>query len=129
MRYVIIIATLHALIFLLTRHLKLQSHLLEFPESHTGANIADELESIMDEWKLHKQGLSAVTTDNGSNVVSAIDVLGCIRMPCFSHTSQLAVEQVLKLPRVSSALARCRRLVSHFNHSAKSTYMLKQKQT
>ena len=111
---------------------KLRSHLLEtreFPESHTGANIAEELESIMDEWKLHKQGLSAVTTDNGSNVVSAIDILGCIRMPCFSHTLQLAVEQVLKLPRVSSALARCRRLVSHFNHSAKSTYMLKQKQT
>lgn len=50
-------------------------------------------------------------------------------MPCFNHTLQLAVEQVLKLPRVSSALARCRRLVSHFSHSAKSTYMLKQKQT
>ena len=110
----------------------LQSHLLEtkeFPESHTGANIAEELETIMDEWKLHKQGLSAITTDNGSNVVSAINMLECMRMPCFSHTLQLAVERVLKLPRVSTALARCRRLVSHFNHSAKSTYMLKQKQT
>ena len=79
--------------------------------------------------KLHKQGLSAVTTDNCSNVVSAIDILGCIRMPCFSHTLQLAVEQVLKLTRVSSALVRCRRPVSHFNHSVKSTYMLNQKQT
>ena len=50
-------------------------------------------------------------------------------MPCFSHTLQLAVEEVVKIPVVSKALARCRRLVSHFNHSAKSTYMLKQKQS
>ena len=111
---------------------KLQSHLLshlletrEFPETHTGANIAEELENIMDEWKLDKRCLSALTTDNCSNIVSATDILECIRMTYFSHTLQLAVEQVLKLSRVSSALARCRRLVSHFNHSAKSTYMLK----
>lgn len=52
-------------------------------------------------------------------------ILECMRMPCFSHTLQLAVEQVLKLPRV---LAKCRHLVSHFNHSTKSTYWLKPKQ-
>ena len=49
-------------------------------------------------------------------------------MPCFSHTLQLAVKVVLKLPEVSRALARCRYLVTHFNRSAKSTYLLKQKQ-
>ena len=49
-------------------------------------------------------------------------------MPGFSHTLQLAVEVVLKLPEVLRALARCRHLVAHFNCSAKSTYLLKQKQ-
>ena len=44
-------------------------------------------------------------------------------MPCFSHTLQLAVEVVLKLPEVSRALARCRQLVGHFNRSAKSSYV------
>ena len=38
-------------------------------------------------------------------------------MPCFIHTLQFAVEVVLKLPEVSHALARCRHLVAHFNHS------------
>ena len=38
----------------------------EFPENHTGANFAEELEAILDEWKLDKHGLSAVTTDNCS---------------------------------------------------------------
>jgi len=108
---------------------KLQSHLLEtkeFPEDHTVANIAEELELMLDEWKLDKQGHSAVTTDNCSNIVCATQILDCIRMPCFSHILQLVVEEVVKIPVVSKAFAR--RLVSHFNHSAKSSYMLKQKQ-
>ena len=49
-------------------------------------------------------------------------------MPCFSHTLQLTVEVVFMLPEVSRALARCRHLVTHFNRSAKSTYLLKEKQ-
>ena len=57
---------------------QLASHLLEtkeFPESHTGSNIADELLVILDEWKLAPQILTAVTTDNGANIVLAADIL------------------------------------------------------
>ena len=110
---------------------QLQSHLLEnveFPESHTGINISEELEAILEEWKLPQDNLSAVTTDNGTNIVSALEILQWKRMPCFSHTLQLAVEVVLKLPEVSRAIARCRQLVGHFNRSAKSSYLLQQKQ-
>ena len=109
----------------------LQSHLLEtveFPESHTGINISEELEVILEEWKLSQVNLSAVTTDNRSNIVSALEIAQWKRMPCFSHTLQLAVDVVLKLPEVSRALARCRQLVGFFNRSAKSSYLLKQKQ-
>ena len=35
---------------------------------------------------------------------------------------------MLLLPVVSKAVARCRRLVSHFHHSSKSSYLLKKKQ-
>ena len=38
------------------------------------------------------------------------------------------MEDALKLSQVSRVLARCRRLVSHFHHSAKSAYLLRQKQ-
>ena len=69
-----------------------------------------------------------MTTDNGTNIVYASEILQWKRMPCFSHTLQLAVEVVLKLPEVSRALARCRQLVGHFNRSAKSSYLLQQKQ-
>ena len=106
----------------------LRNHLLEtkeFPDTHTANNIAEELETILQEWNLPQDKLCAVTTDNGTNIVLAADILGWQRMPCFSHTLQLAVEKAMSLPDVSRALARCRCLVSHFNHSSKSTYLLK----
>ena len=87
---------------------QLASHLLEtkeFPESHTGSNIADELLVILDEWKLAPQMLTAVTTDNGPNI------LNWPRMPCFSHSLHLAVETANKLLQVSRALTHCKRLV------------------
>ena len=115
----------------ITDEYSLESHLLEtkeFPESHTAQNIAEELEGILQEWNLPLDKLCAATTDNGTNIVLAAEILGWQRIPCFSHTLQLAVERATCLPEVSRALAQCRRLVTHFNHSSKSTYLLKRKQ-
>ena len=111
---------------------ELQSHLLdtrEFSESHTGENIATELKEILGEWNMSLENLVAATTDNGSNIVLTTEMLDWTRMPCFSHTLQLAVEVILKIPEVVKALARCRRLVTHFRHSPRSTHLLRQKQT
>eukprot|EP00118_Oscarella_pearsei_P005687 m.26176 g.26176 ORF g.26176 m.26176 type:complete len:173 (+) comp29152_c0_seq1:383-901(+) len=98
----------------------LNHHLLEtkeFGESHTGANIADELAEILQDWDMCQDKLSCATTDNGSNIVSASALLGWQRMPCFSHTLQLAVEKVTSLPDVSKALARlCPILIIPQNH-------------
>ena len=100
----------------------------EFSDSHTGINIADELLAILSNWKLVPTMLSAITTDNGSNIVLATSILEWPRLACFSHTLQLAVEAATSLPQLSRALGRCRRLVGHFNHSYKSCYILKKKQ-
>ena len=110
---------------------KLQSHLLEakeFSDRHTGNNIAEELPVILDRWGLKPEMLSAATTDNGSNIVSAMEILKWTHMRCFSHTLQLAVHATLNLHKVSKAVSRCRRLVNHFHHSYKSSYLLRQKQ-
>jgi len=109
----------------------LKSHLLEvhnFPDSHTGENIMTELQEVFSRWSLLPSNLASFVTDNGSNIVRAFTLLGWPRVSCFSHTLQLAVEEAVKIPAVSKALARVRRLVTHFNHSPKATYVLKQKQ-
>ncbi len=109
------------------------AYLLEtvgFPEAHTGPTIAEKLQEILENW-LSQEKLSTITTDNGTNITYIVAALGITQwkqMSWFSHTLQLAVEVVLKLTEVSSPLAKCRHLVAHFNRSAKSTYLLKQKQ-
>ena len=109
----------------------MKSHLLEvheFPDNHTGENIMVELEEVFSRWNLSCSNLAAFVTDNSSNMIRAFNLLSWPHVCCFSHTLNLAVEEVFKISAVSKALARLRRLVNHFHHSVKATYVLKQKQ-
>ena len=42
------------------------------PGDHTAANIQVMLENVMGEWDLSSDRLTAITTDNGSNIVKAV---------------------------------------------------------
>ena len=67
---------------------QLKSYLLEtleFPEAHTSSNIAEELQEVLTNWKLPQDKISAITTDNGANIVAALDIVQWKRMPCFSR--------------------------------------------
>lgn len=92
----------------LSKSFELHHYLLEtreFPTTHSGANIADEVKCVLKEWDIKMNTLIAITTDNGANITSAVRILGLIHVPCFSNTLQLAVEKVLKLPAVVKAVA------------------------
>ena len=84
----------------------------------------------LSEWKLSDQNLVGVVTDNGTNIVAAIDDLNRtnVYFPYFSHTLQLGIHKAVVLPSIQKALAWCKQLVGHFHHSSKSSYLLKQKQ-
>ena len=86
------------------------------------------MECVLKEWNIKMNTVTAITTDNGANITSAVQMLDLTHIPCFSHTLQLAVEKVLKLPVVVKAVAQYRRIVTHFHHSSKSYYQLKEKQ-
>ena len=77
----------------------------EFPEAHTAVNIADELQNILQEWEIKGDMVSTITTDNGANITLAVRILDWFHVPCFSHTLQLGVEKVLKIPAVKKASA------------------------
>ena len=100
----------------------------EFPDSHTAVNISEEVTDVLSQWNMPVSGIVVATTDNGANITAAVELFGVSRLPCFSHTLQLAVEQALKLPEVSKLVGRCKRLVAYFNRSPKSCYLLHQKQ-
>jgi len=89
----------------------------------------ESLQQILMEWELDSDKLLAVTTDNGSNIALALRKLGWSRISCFNHTLQLSVEKALTLCSVAKAISKCKQLVSHFNHSPHSSYVLQQKQS
>ena len=79
----------------------MRSHLVEtkeFAAAHTGELITEALEEVLSEWNLSHEKLVAATTDNGSNLVGAMDLLGWTCISCFSHTIQLAIEKVMDIP-------------------------------
>lgn len=118
---------------------ELQSRLLQcsyLPGSHTGELLAEEIAESMVEWGLAKSAhisdtlgaslphLSAVTSDNGSNIVKACSVLGCGRIPCFGHCLNLAVKKGLEDERIVRALTAVRKVVRHFAHSGQKQQQL-----
>lgn len=80
-------------------------------DKHTGKNIAQALLSIKEEF--HIKELVALTTDNAANMVVAGREAEVTRVPCFSHTLQLVVNEILKVPEVSGPLTESRKLVSY----------------
>ena len=90
------------------------------PEDHTGKNIADALTQALDQWKLQQSSLVTLTTDNGTNMISAGQLLGWRRISCFGHNLHLAVTNSTKNDeRVGRAIGICKKLVSCFSHSWK----------
>jgi len=79
----------------------------------------------------------AITTDNARNMVNLTTCKegGFQRVPCFAHTLQLAIKDGLssgtdknRKGGVDRALAKARKLVTHFSHSIPSRNALKNAQ-
>ena len=95
----------------------LQTHYL--PKDHTGANIAEVLEETLQQWKLEDKKLVGITTDSGANVKLACSLLNWVRLSCFGHNLNLAVEKGLNDTRVLRGLRVCRSAVAAFSRSWK----------
>ena len=94
----------------------LQTHY--FPENHTGQNIADAMEATLDSWNLLASNQVCLTTDSGSNMISAARILKWPRLSCFGHNLHLAVTKAFNDDtRCSRALGICRKIVSCFSMS------------
>ena len=83
----------------------LQTHYL--PQDHTAVNIKDVLLETVHEWNLEPDKLVGITTDSGSNVKLACELLGWVRLSCFGHNLNLAVGKGLNDTRIQRALRVC----------------------
>ena len=98
----------------------LQSHCLQasyMPEDHTGEQLQDALSMAFDEWNLDSSNLVAVTTDNGSNIRLACELLKFRRLSFFGHNLDLAINKGLKDSRIDRVLGLCRKVIASFSYS------------
>lgn len=49
---------------------------LHAPEDHTAENIKTMMLNVLDDWSLDERKISALSTDNASNMVKACSLLG-----------------------------------------------------
>ena len=101
-----------------------------FPEQHTGENITKKVDSLIKEMHLEKITHIWATTYGGSNVVKALGLSKGIKdsLWCADHQIHLIVTLTQALQSVPEWVViqeRLNKLVGHFNHSVKSTSILK----
>ena len=70
-------------IHFITRDWSLESFCLDTVplfEDHTGQNIGEAIQDILMNWNLTPDSLVATTTDNGSNFIAGMDLMGWTRL-------------------------------------------------
>ena len=92
---------------------------LEVPMEHTAENIGRVITDILLEYDISEKVIAA-TTDNGTNIIKAVNQLNFLHMP------YLAVKKCFELSQVSKALARIRKIVGHFHRSTKAMSKLRE---
>lgn len=90
-----------------------------FDENHTAENIQNMVKAKLEEWGLPLKSIISCTTDNGANVVSAVDLLSVTRIPCFAHSINIGVNRCLEIKQVKRSVARIRSLQNSIAHSWK----------
>lgn len=101
----------------------------ELPSSHTGEHKAENLRLIFEEFGI-LQKIVTIVSDNAQNMKKAINqVLQKHYHPCIAHTLNLSVKETLNGNKnLQNIIQKCKRIVGHFRHSAKSTQILTEKQ-
>ncbi|XP_025266719.1 zinc finger BED domain-containing protein 4-like [Camponotus floridanus] len=96
-----------------------------FPGSHTGSNIGQILNDVMEEWQISSSQIHLILRDNASNMIIGTDILG-ESVGCFIHTLQLVIHDcIFKNRNFVEILGKCRKIVGHFNHSSLACSKLK----
>lgn len=82
------------------------------------------IESLLNEWRIKKEQVFTIITDNGANILSAIKkTYGSEKhFPCFAHTLNLVLEN---LKDVQSVINKIKTIVTFFKHSVSASDALK----
>jgi hypothetical protein len=96
----------------------------ELEESHTGENLSNQFDAVLQEWELTKDRISD-TTDNAANVCLAMRLSDVQHVRCMAHTLNLASQKCLSISEISRVCGKVRRIVTYLHRSALAASLLK----
>ena len=97
-----------------------------FPGSHTGINISMMFQTMWDDWGIQEVRRNLLVRDGAANMSLGGDLAEINSIHCTVHRLQLVIEDAILSQRsIINLLAKCRRLATHFNHSALACTELK----
>ena len=93
-------------------------HAMPFKHKHTGENINETIDKMISNFNIPTYKIHSIVHDNASNMVKGIGDSNYDSLPCFIHTSQLALDQcIFQQPCVTNLISKCKNLHSHFSKS------------
>lgn len=92
---------------------------------HTSFNLRDIIESTLVDWGIQISKIFGATTDNGTNVIKAVELLGINGISCFGHTLNNGVMSSISLSPVQILFSKISKLRFKFHYSSKLRRLLK----
>lgn len=101
-------------------------------EAHTGDYIAFKLNELLEKWDILLENVIVVVTDNGANIVAAVDKLfgKAKHLPCFAHTLNLIAENSIFNNNIQlhTIIGKVKDIVSFFKRSVNAADKLRESQ-
>lgn len=113
--------------------------------NHNGQYLSDVLMNTFNEWNIRSK-ISAIVSDSGDNIKSAVHILQIPHLPCVAHEVNLIVNNCLIMDdsreqneneedaytkvyvQIKCIFTLCHSIVEHFRHCEISTRLLAEKQ-
>ncbi|CAG8794069.1 1541_t:CDS:2, partial [Cetraspora pellucida] len=83
---------------------------IEELDKHNAFDIIESVNSVLNKFNIDHSKIFTITTDNGSNVKSAVQQLNITNVKCTGHTFQLSVN--LDLKEVDNLISKCKSLIA-----------------
>ena len=96
---------------------------------HTAINLKDIIESTLKDWNIPISKVSAATTDNGTNVIKAVQLMGLNHISSFGHTLNNGVTSCITLKPIKTIIPNIFKLRYIFHYSSNLRRLLQDAQS